>query len=79
MWFISFGSGFTFFYQGRSEDVIGHYSSISVIACLEKEEKEQAQRKMKSILNKHRLLSDTEDIVIPFHTELYVAEKVHCC
>lgn len=67
------------FYQGHTEDVIGHFSSISVIASLEKEEKKLVQREMKSILNKHGLMSDMEDIVIPFHTELYVAEKVNCC
>lgn len=65
--------------QGRGEDVIGHFSSISVIASLEKEEKETVQREMKTVLDKHGLVSDTEDIVIPFHTELYVAEKVNCC
>lgn len=65
--------------QGRSEDVIGHFSSISVIASLEKEEKKRVQGEMKRVLDKHGLVSEKEDIVIPFHTELYVAEKVHCC
>lgn len=67
------------FYQGRSDDVIGHNSSISVTASLGKEEKKLVQGEMNRVLVKYRLVSDTEDIVIPFHTELYIAEKDNCC
>ncbi|XP_048771859.2 uncharacterized protein LOC125677737 [Ostrea edulis] len=62
--------------KGREQDVIGHFCSVSVIASLEDDEKAKVRCEMKTILDRHGLTAGNDDIAVPFHTELYVCEKI---
>nr|XP_022293120.1 uncharacterized methyltransferase-like C25B8.10 [Crassostrea virginica] len=62
--------------QWHYEDVIGHYCSISVVASLDNDEKERVKQEMRTVMDKHGLISEEHKVVVPFYTELYVTEKV---
>lgn len=58
---------------GSKEFVIDHFSSISVIARLDYEEKKKVREEYKAVLDSH--FKDTEQIHIPFYSEFYCVEK----
>ena len=56
--------------------MIGHYCSISVIASLDNDEKERVKQEMRTVMDKHGVISEEHKVAVPFYTELYVTEKV---
>ncbi|XP_061177252.1 uncharacterized protein LOC133185985 [Saccostrea echinata] len=62
--------------KGCRDDVIGHFCSISVIASLDENEKLKVRNEMEDIMDTHSLAKGTDDITIPFNTELYLSEKI---
>ncbi|XP_021370858.1 uncharacterized methyltransferase-like C25B8.10 [Mizuhopecten yessoensis] len=63
-------------FQGDKDFVVGHFSTISVIASLPEDEKEDIQRRMYQVLNSHDQTREKDIIRIPFKTEIYHSVKV---
>ena len=53
--------------------MVGHFSSVSVVASLEEEKKKSAQASFRAVLDDH--FKDEEEIAIPFQSEFYCVEK----
>lgn len=56
--------------------MIRHFCSVSVIAFLDNDEKERFKQDVRTVVNKHGVISKTHQVVVPFYTALYFTGKI---